>query len=453
MPESFSTEQLLVGLRQWAPARRYWVAYSGGVDSHVLLHALTRIAGQLPGAVAAIHVDHGIHPASGAWAQHCERICGTLGVPLIVERIDASPRRGFSPEAVARGSRYLAIRNHVGEGEMLLTAHQQDDQAETLLLQLCRGAGPAGLSGMPPLRRFGRGWHARPLLPFSRGTIVEYAGWHALEWIEDTSNADMRFDRNFLRREILPRLKQRRPGLSTVLARSAGIQAEAAGLLAELAAEDLLTCRAGAEGVLDLDRLARYSEARRLNAMRSWLKRLGLPLPSATLLHRIQAEVIDARPDSSPCLAWPGAEIRRYRRLLFAGPPLPPHDPRRVLSWRLVEQCDPGSGVLTAGPGQGRGIRRTACPDGCLEVRFRRGGERLQPAGAAHRRELKTLFQEGGMPPWLRDRVPLLYIEGRLVSAAGIWIDSAFAAAPGENAWQVKWTGTPAAWPGAGSAD
>lgn len=439
--ESFSTELLLQSLREWAPARRYWVAYSGGVDSHVLLHALTRLAGQLPGALSAIHIDHGINPASGIWAQHCERICSAMDVPLVVQRIEVRARHGVSPEAAARRLRYLAFREHVGDGEMLLTAHQQDDQAETLLLQLCRGAGPAGLSGMPGFRTFGRGWHARPLLPFSRQCIATYAGQHALEWIEDTSNRDTRFERNFLRQEIMPRLQLRRPGLAAVLSRAAAIQAEASGLLSEMAAGDLLACCAGAEDVLDIDRLLHHSPARRFNLVHYWLNQLGLPLPGAALLHRIQAEVIGARPDSSPCLAWPGAEVRRYRRLLFARPPLAPHNPLQVHSWRLEEPCDLADGTLTAGPGRDGGIRRSACPGGTLEVRFRRGGERLQPAGSAHRRELKTLFQERGVPPWLRDRVPLLYIDSHLAAAADWWIDKEFAAAPGENAWQLRWTG------------
>lgn len=443
MPAAFSAEQLLTSLRQWTPARRYCVAYSGGVDSHTLLHAAWRIAGQLPGPLVAIHVDHGIHPDSAAWARHCESVCRSLGVPLTLLQIDARPRAGGSPEAVARKLRYAALRNCIGGGEMLLTAHHLDDQAETLVLQLCRGAGPSGLSAMPALRPFGSGWHARPLLPFSRETLKRYAFGHSLEWIDDSSNVEPRFDRNFLRSEIMPLLAQRRPGLPAVLSRVATIQAQAAGLIAELAAEDFARCRAGADVVLQLECLARLSEARRVNVIRFWLKRLSLPLPAAVVLGRIHDEVIGARVDATPRLAWPGAEIRRYRNLLFAGPPLQAHDRRQVISWNMEDPLRIADGVLTAEAASGVGIRRSVCPDGRLEVRFRQGGELLQPTGSAHRRELKHLFQERGVPPWVRERIPLLYSAGRLAAVADLWIDASCAASDGEDAWRVRWAGAP----------
>ncbi|MBI2992669.1 MAG: tRNA lysidine(34) synthetase TilS [Gammaproteobacteria bacterium] len=444
MPEAYSAEHLLASLLRWAPAPRYCVAYSGGVDSHVLLHAACAIAERLPGTLAAIHIDHGIHPDSASWARHCEAVCGSLGVPLTLQRIDARPRSGASPESFARKLRYLALGKWLGRGEMLLTGHHLDDQAETLLLQLCRGAGPSGLSGMPALRPYGSGWLARPLLPFSRETIRQYARIHSLEWIDDTSNVDPRFDRNFLRREIIPRLVQRRPGLPAVLARAAAIQSRAAGLLAELAEEDFAGCRAGADNVLHLEQLALLSEARRNNLIHFWLKRLSLPLPAAAMLERIQEEVIGARMDAVPCLAWPGVEIRRYRGLLFAGPPLRTHDRRLVVSWRVDEPLQLADGMLTAQAGTGAGIRRLICPDDRLEVRFRQGGERLRPAGSTHTRELKHLFQERGIPPWLRERIPLLYSRGRLAAVADLWIDASCAAGAGEEAWRIAWSGAPA---------
>lgn len=442
MPAAFSPELLLQSVLRWPAAPRYCVAYSGGADSHALLHAARAIAGRLPGSLAAIHIDHGIHPHSPAWARHCEATCAALGVPLTLERIDARPRPGSSPESVARTLRYQALGRWLGRGEILLTAHHQDDQAETLLLQLCRGAGSSGLSGMPALRPFGPGWHGRPLLPFRREAIRDYARGHSLEWIEDAGNTDPRFDRNFLRREIIPRLAQRRPGLPGALARAAAIQSQTAGLLAELAEADLAACRAGADGVLLLDRLATLSEARRNNLIHFWLARLSLPIPAAATFTRIQDEVIGARRDATPRLAWPGAEIRRYRGLLFAGPPLPAHDRLQVVSWKVDQPLRLADGTLSAQKGTGEGIRRRLCPDDRLEVRFRQGGERLQPSGSGHERELKQLFQESGIPPWLRGRIPLLYSAGRLAAVADLWVDARCAAGADEEAWRLRWSGT-----------
>jgi tRNA(Ile)-lysidine synthase len=438
----FTPRQALAAILEWPPATRYWVAFSGGVDSRVLLESLAAHAGDLPGGLAAIHVDHGLHPRSGEWARHCGDVCSRLGVPLAQERVEATPPRGSSPEAWARKLRYDAFQARIGPGEMLLTAHHLDDQAETVLLQLVRGGGPAGLAGMPTLRGFGTGHHGRPLLAFPRAELQGWAESERFDWIEDESNADCRFDRNFLRSEILPRLMTRWPALPSVLARTAELQAQAARILADVAASDLRSCVKGT--ALDIDALLRLQPERRANAVREWLRSAGLPLPGAMQMRLLEEEVIAAGRDRVPCLRWPGGELRRYRGRLYAGVPGKERDPRERIRWRLGEPLSLQHGVLIAETAGGDGIRAECCSGNEVEVRFRIGGERIRPVGSRHHRELRTLFQERGVPPWVRDRIPLVYVDGKLAAVPGLWIDSEFSAEASVAGWRFRWMESPA---------
>ena len=229
----FSPENLGAILQDFPAVARFWLAYSGGCDSHVLVHA----AAQLRAVVAerifhVVHVDHGLQTASAEWARHCAAVCEELALPFTLLRVDARGSLGESPEAAARHARYRALASLMQAGDCLLTAHHQDDQAETLLLQLLRGGGPHGLAAMPALSPFAAGMHARPMLTFSREELRRYAQRHALQWIDDPSNADSGFDRNYLRNSVMPVLRERWPAVARVLARGAGHQAEAAQLLA-----------------------------------------------------------------------------------------------------------------------------------------------------------------------------------------------------------------------------
>lgn len=437
MSSAFTAQRVLARILEWPRAARYWVAFSGGVDSRVLLQVLAGNTTRLPGPVAAIHVDHGLHARSGEWARHCAKVCDGLGVPFVQETVHAGATHSAGPEAWARKLRYGVFRSRVGPGEMLLTAHHLDDQAETVLLQLMRGGGPAGLAGMPALRAFGAGHHGRPLLEFGRAELRTWAAARELEWVEDESNADPRFDRNFLRSEILPRLAERWPGVTAVLARDAELQAQAARILASVADRDLRACCSGQ--AIDIEALLRLDADRRANAFREWLRRAGLPLPGAAQLRLLETEVMAAASDRVPCLRWPGAEVRRYRGRLYAAAPLPDRDPRERIPWRLSEPLQLRHGILIAERGDAGGLRADACMDEEVEVRFRTGGERIRPAGARHRRDLRTLFQERGVPPWLRDRLPLIYIGGRLAAVPGLWIESDFSSATADGSWRFRW--------------
>ena len=297
--------------------RNLIVGYSGGLDSHVLLNLLAMNRDRWPDrTLAAIYVDHGLQAASAGWGEHCAHVCRELDIPLRVLRISARPAPGESPEAAARRARYAAFAAELGPDAALLTAHHRDDQAETLLLQLLRGAGPHGLAAMPAAAQLGRGWLLRPLLDLDRSDLLAYAHEHGLRWIEDASNADTGFDRNYLRHRILPLLRERWPATNRTLARSARWCAETAAWLDAEAAADLACIVARRPDSLKLSALRELSELRQHNLLRYWLRQLDLPTPDNRQLWHILHDALNAARDRNPCVRWPGGEVRRYRDTL-----------------------------------------------------------------------------------------------------------------------------------------
>lgn len=438
-PIEFLTEHLRARLAALPAAACYWVGYSGGLDSHTLLHAAAGLRGVLPGALCAVHVDHGLTPASGQWARHCAAVARGLGVDFKQCIVDARAPAGESPEAWARKQRYEAFGVLVSEGEVLLTAHHLDDQAETVLLQLLRGAGPHGLAAMAPLKPFGQGWLARPLLAVSREQLQAYARAARLHWVEDQSNAELRFDRNVLRHEILPRLRSHWPQAAKTLARAARWQASAARLLDEAAAEGLDACIRADFGTLSVAALNALQPARRPYVIRAWLRRQALPMPSARHLDRILEDLLHPHVQGTPCVNWPGAQVRRYRDDLYAlpggfGPPA-----AGVLPWQPPQPLRIDGGELSAIEAQGRGLSQQACASARVAVRFRRGGERCRPAGRAHGQALKKLLQDAGVPPWRRARMPLIYLGEELAAVGDLWVCAGFEAGPGEPGWLIRW--------------
>ncbi|MEA2081021.1 MAG: tRNA lysidine(34) synthetase TilS, partial [Pseudomonadota bacterium] len=335
-------------LKKLPRAPEYWVAFSGGVDSHVLLQLLARARRQLPGTLAAVHVNHQIQQQSGDWEIHCRSVCEELRIPFHLLRVQGRARTGESPEAAARTARYRALADWLPSNAVLITAQHQDDQAETLLLQLFRGAGPRGLAAMPENTALGHGRLLRPLLEISRKAILSYAREHRLRWIEDPSNTDTRYDRNLLRQRIMPELQQHWPGLSKVLARAAGHQADQVELAQALAALDYRVCWRSDSGCLSVSVLQGLPPARQRNLIRYWLEQAGLPLPSQVLLERIRAEMLSGREDASPLVHWPGSEVRRFRDGLYSMTPLPVHDPSSRYRWDFREplNLDQAGGIL-----------------------------------------------------------------------------------------------------------
>jgi tRNA(Ile)-lysidine synthase len=441
----FSPDTLKPALSACPGTPHYWVAYSGGVDSHVLLHALAALR-PLPGArLGGVHVNHGLQADAGHWQVHCRSVCRDLGIPCVDLKVDARAAAGESPEAAARQARYRALQAWLPAGHCLLTAQHLDDQVETLLLQLLRGSGVRGLAAMPSLAAFGEGHLLRPLLDSSRASLLAYARQHGLQWVEDPSNTDTGLDRNYLRHRILPVLRERWPATSETLARSAGHCAEAAGLLADLAAQDIATLSQAAPDTLSAAGLRQLPPARRRNALRHWLaERTGMA-PSAAVLSRVNADILGSRADAQPCVRFGRHEVRRYREQLhlLAQQAEPPSG--QVLQWaldRALALPDAG-GVLSASEATGSGIRRSAVGE-IVQVAFRRGGERCRPAGRRHHHALKKLLQEEGVPPWERRRLPLIYIGDRLAAVAGLWVCEPFGAALDEAGLVIHWQREPA---------
>ncbi len=424
-------------LRTLPPAGRYVVGYSGGLDSSVLLHALHGVRNRLNARIAAIHVNHHLHPEAGYWDRFAKARCEALTIPCETVELSEPPPPGMSLEAWARQQRYRVFERVLGSGEMLLLAHQRDDQAETLLLQLLRGAGPHGLAAMPKCKRFAQGWLARPLLDTARSSLEGYARSHALAWIDDPSNRDPRFHRNYLRRQITPVLQQGWPGYRRTLSRAAALQAEAAALLDELAFEDLARIQAREE--LLIPHLRELSGTRCRNLLRAWIVVRGHPVPSAVKLHQIVREVIGAGPDRQPLVAWKDTEVRRYRDRLFIMRPLGEAAGKMHTPWVPGRPLELASGTLTSSLQKGQGLCVRLCQGKRLEIRFRRGGERARLAGQAHTRSLKQLFQEAAIPPWVRDRTPLIYIDDELAAVAGLGVGQRFAAGAVEPGWVLAW--------------
>lgn len=442
---TFTSEILLRKLAELSDVAgkpsRYVVALSGGLDSVVLTHALATSREEHGTPVVAVHIDHGLHDDSATWSRACEDFAATVGIEFKCSRVDVERDTGRGLEAAAREARYAALEDCIEPGDWLLSAHHQDDQAETLLLNLVRGSGPAGLAGIGLVRRFGDGWLVRPLLGISRRALQEYAAAAGLRWTDDPSNTDQKFDRNYVRHEIMVRLEARWPDVAVRLSRSAQLAGEASELLTDLAALDAATLGARLDR-LAIDGLRAMSVARQRNLLRYAARKLGLPMPTAVQLQHVVEQVIAARDDAQPLVRWPGAEIRRYRNQLYllrAGKSAAPADSgRAITSENLV--LDAGLGVLRLQANASTGLSDAIVKRG-LELRYRSGGEEFHPYGQSHTRKLKKLLQEEGVVPWMRDRIPLVYAGGELVAAADLWIAADAASQPGTA---IRWSDRPA---------
>jgi tRNA(Ile)-lysidine synthase len=394
------------------------VALSGGLDSVVLLHAMSSLAAGRAFKLRALHVDHGLHRASGDWAESCRRTCLELSVPLTELRLRLVPQRGDSVEAAAREARYAALADSLARGERLLTAHHRDDQLETVLIQLLRGAGVAGLAAMPARAPCGGGWHLRPFLGTDRAQIQAYAEQHALSWQEDPMNTALRFDRAWLRARVLPAIRERWPAAATTVSRSASHLAEASRLLDAQAAADAADLID--DGRLSLSALEGLDGQRQANVLRWWLRRSGLRAPPAARLAEALRMFRAARDDASPVLRWRDGELRRYRGRLYAMAPIgDQRDEVQADVGRLLP-LGPGLGQFGLLAGHGGGLPA----DSRWTIRFRQGGESLRPHSGRPRKRLKDLCQEAGIVPWMRDRLPLVFGDGRLVAVGDLWLDA-----------------------------
>lgn len=394
------------------------IGLSGGLDSVVLLHALATLPEVRARGLRAMHVHHGLHADADAWSRHCEAICEVLDVPLRSVRIEVPRDSGEGLEASARHARHAAFATELGEGEVLVLAHHRDDQAETFLLRALRGSGVDGLGAMRAWRSFGRGWLWRPLLAHSRAQLLAYAEANDLRWVEDPSNSDTRFDRNFLRRQVFPLLRERWPRADEALAQSSELSAQAADLLADEDARCLAQLRTADVQVITRGALQALPAPRRARVLRRWINELGLvPLPAEGIAH-VEAEVLPARDDADPRFRWAEAEIRAWRDLVHAG------RTRTPLQSDLNSEWD-GTAPLSLPDGSLLQLLQAGGFDAPVRVHARQGGERIVLPGRDHSHALKHVLQDLGVPPWVRERLPLLSSNDGELLAAGDLVFSA----------------------------
>lgn len=458
------TERVAAQIVLLLPAHSHiLVGLSGGVDSVVLLNLLHQLAPKFSWQLSALHVHHGISPNADVWMKLCTELCAGYDIPLVVEHVDIKPlREQYGIEASARKLRLAAFAKQ--SCDVVALAHHADDQSETLLLQLLRGAGVRGVSAMPlfsvrsnhstmlrtggdaetssdgvtphtstdpELKGYGRSI-LRPLLHCSRKEILDYAAAHQLQWIDDESNADDRYPRNFLRHRVLPLLGEKFPAYRDTLSRSAQHFAEASNLLDELAHQDAAQAMEGE--ILAVSALQSLSLSRAKNLLRYFLHQCGAPMPQAVQLDEILQQLCNASEDASVCINFGDWQVRRYQGRTYVIPASTRFDKSMVLAWHGEPALDwPAMNKrLLFSRSSGNGISQAKLQLAPVTLRFRQGGEALRPHQNASTRKLKNLLQEHHIPPWQRDRLPLLYCGNNLVCVVGVAIAIEFQVATDE---------------------
>ena len=395
-------------------ADRLCVAFSGGADSTALLHALARLPEARARRLRALHVDHGLHRDSAEWTEHCRNVCAELELPCDVVRAKVRTDRGDGLEAAARHARYQAFAERLEAGEWLLLAHHRDDQAETVLLKLLRGAGPEGLGGMRVHRPFHHGQLWRPLLDVPRAQLREYVERQRLPFIEDPSNQDQTLRRNHLRHEILPRIVSQWPQAVDSILRSAVLSRAAADTLRRQWMAALQVLRDPVTNSLDAKSWLALDRAIGDPLLDHWLHRAGLTAPTHAQRQQIERQC-RVRAGRVPCIRWSGTEVHIWRGRLWACASSTAHPSDWYAAWAGETLTLPDGSRLSL-----EGSReRVESP---LTVRLRRGGERIKPAGDRHTRELRDLFQRAAVPPWQRDRFPLIHADDELIAVADRWV-------------------------------
>ncbi|HEX7370394.1 MAG TPA: tRNA lysidine(34) synthetase TilS [Rhodanobacteraceae bacterium] len=416
------TETLLQALREAAPPT-VCVGYSGGPDSTALLHALAQLPEARRRGLRALHVDHGLQGDSLAWAKHCAGFCQSIDVPLNSIRVSVHDAQGEGIEAAARRARYTAFAEQLHDGEWLALAHHRDDQVETVLLKLLRGAGPEGLGGMRSVRPFACGILWRPLLDTPRETLRDYLMHLALPRVDDPANTDPRFARNVLRREIMPRITAHWPHADTAILHTARLCRNASDYINDQARITTASLRRRAN-TLDAPGWLALPEALRAAVLDTWLHTQGLPAPPDASRNELEQQARNAADDRVPSIAWPNAEVRVWDARLHAMSPLPALPDAWLASWggeSLALPADGGSLELVSAEAN-KSLARVTYFNPPLSVQLRRGGERIKPVGDPHTRELRDLFQQARMPPWLRARCPLIFLDDELIAVADLWI-------------------------------
>lgn len=420
-----SAQLITHALADHTTADTIFIGYSGGIDSHVLLHLCASIP-TIKAKITAVYVHHGLQAEADAWAVHCQQQVQRLDIKFKQLRVNASPKSGQSPEEAARNARYAALQSLMQPNDVVLIAQHQADQLETVLLQLFRGSGLAGLSGIPSSKQLGRGFLLRPLLDVPKQELEAYAKSHDLCWVEDPSNQSSEYRRNFLRNDIIPLLKSHWPSLDKTVARSASHCAQAQQVITDIVQQQMATVFNPDDDTLMISELNRYSSPQQKHIIRYWLQHLGLTMPSHVLLEQIQATLLKANADRDPLIKRSSYVLRRYRNKLYClrsiadestmtGRWLPTYTSFPYSTqYRLM--CVPTSA----------GILSDVWNCANVEVRFRQGGEKIRLPNRSGHHALKKLYQEAGIPIWERGTQPLVYVDDQLAAVGERWISAEF---------------------------
>jgi tRNA(Ile)-lysidine synthase len=403
-----------------------FVGFSGGLDSHVLLHLLAEVNKSQVFRIQAVHINHQLSANANQWEEHCRKVCHQLSIPFQSFAVTIDQHANI--EAQARKKRYAIFSSLLKKGDVMFIAHHQDDQAETVLVQLMRGAGPKGLASMPMTKSLGLGQLVRPLLQHPRNELEQYASDHQLSWIEDESNHSNRFARNYLRRHILPMLKKRWPSAAKTLSRVAANCHEAQALLDSVAQQDLQLVQGSVEQTLSIKQLVQLEPARQRQVLRAWIVNLSFSLPSKIKLDEIMKTVLVAKADKMPQITWLGAELRRYHDDLYLLKPAQRLTPLlKPIAWLCLNTplAITDDLWLQAQHIENPTITLTIAD---ITVRFRQGGEKLQLKGRTCHHSLKKMFQAWNVPTWQRDHIPLIYQGDELIAVLGYYINADFLA-------------------------
>ena len=419
------------------------VALSGGADSAVLLTAVAQLDPPFRGlSLRAVHIDHGLQSAAVDFRRACEALCRRLGVPLDTLSVTVDTQSGLSIEAAARAARYAGLAREFRTGECLLTAHHAEDQAETLLLQLLRGAGLKGMSAMPACRPWQGGWHVRPLLGVTQAELRKFGDAAGVRAVQDPMNHDPRFDRVYLRQQVWPFIEARWPGAAGALSRGARHLAEGQELLDQAAARSVQALRDG--NTLSVTGLRILSTAEQVNTLRYWIDANNVPLPSTSRLSEALRQILVAEADHLPAVVWGEQALRRYRDRLFLTPATPPALVE-AREWQVASGkslvLSNAAGTLHWEPRCG-GLDAARVPP-VLLVRPRRGGETLKPHVRAATQTVQHLCQSLGVLPWMRDALPMLYAGKELIAVGDLWLDARWCVPASAPGFACRWQDAP----------
>lgn len=414
-------------------------AYSGGVDSTVLLHLLSRASGLVRFRLIALHVNHGIDSQSNDWEEHCSRFCRDEKIEFRSVALELGNQSAKVSEEVARSARYAWFSSQLDAGEMLVTAHHQNDQAETFLLNLMRGAGVRGLSAIQPLQKFGSGWLIRPLLTVSREDLIGYARMHGLDFVRDPANRDLSYGRSYLRHAVIPGFAERWPSAVQQIGRSAEFLLQARQLIADLAELDIQNCRSTGSGFLSIgfqlgiDKMETLHQHRRINLIRHWIRVHAFPQPGRDALQQF-AETVLTRDREFAELRWSDFRMYRYQNNLYLARAAGSALASAQFAWDLSQPLTLEQAGIRLVPKlfEESGLS----PDklaGEVSVRFRTGGERIRLPGRKHSSALKKLFQQHSVPPWERNMLPLIYCDDELAAVAPWLVSDQFKTESGET--------------------